>query len=104
MNFKPFERLLLYEIWTNLNKIFLPETRTCVKELVISKGVHFLVLFFNLIIVIIIIIGLIKYLVWFMSSKLSLHVSKQDDIDNLALQSPLFILKTNSKFSIRFLL
>ena len=40
-----------------------PETRTCVKELIISDGVHFLVLFFILIIVIIIIIGLIKYLV-----------------------------------------
>ena len=44
-------------------KLFPPETHTHVKELIISKGAHFLVLFFILIIVIIIIIGLIKYLV-----------------------------------------
>ena len=78
-----------------------PETRTCVKELIISEGVHFLVLFFILIIVIIIIIGLIKYLVWFMSSKLSINVSKQNDIDNLASQSSLFVVKINSNFRIR---
>ena len=39
------------------------ETHTFVKELIISEGVHFLVLCFILIIVTIIIIGLIKYLV-----------------------------------------
>ena len=43
--------------------LFPPETRTCVKESIISEGAHFLVLFFILFIVIIIIIGLIKYLV-----------------------------------------
>ena len=39
------------------------ETHTYDKELIRSEGVHFLVLFFISIIVIIIIIGLIKYLV-----------------------------------------
>ena len=43
--------------------IFRSETHTCVKELIISEGVHFLVLFFIFITVIIIIIGLIKYLI-----------------------------------------
>ena len=75
---------------------------TCVKELIISEGVHFLVIFFIFIIVIIIIIGLIKYLVWFMPSKLSIHVSKQNDMDHLASQSPLFMVKTNSNFRMRF--
>ena len=45
-----------------MKKIFLPETHICVKELIISEGVHFLVLFFIFIIVAIIIIGLIKYM------------------------------------------
>ena len=44
-------------------KMFRPETYTCVKELIISEGVHFLALFFIFIIVIIVVIGLIKYLV-----------------------------------------
>ena len=83
-------------------KIFPPETHTCVKELIISEGVHFLALFFIFIIVIIVIIGLIKYLVWFMLSKLSIHVSKQNDKDHLASQSPLFIVQTNSNFRMRF--
>ena len=82
-------------------KLFPPETQTYLTELIISEGVHFLVLFFILIIVIIIIIGLIKYLVWFMPSKLSIRVGKQNDIDHLGSQSPLFIVKTNSNFRIR---
>ena len=45
------------QIW---KKFFLLETHTYVKEVIISEGVHFLVLLFILIIVIIIIIGLIK--------------------------------------------
>ena len=52
-------------------------------------------------IVIIIIIGLIKYLVWFMPNNLSISVDKQNDIDHLASQSPLFIVKTISNFRIR---
>ena len=91
----------------NINKyiyknIFPPETHTCVKELIISEGVHFLALFFIFIIVIIVIIGLIKYLVWFMLNKLSIHVIKQNDKDHLASQSPLFIVQTNSNFRMRF--
>ena len=85
-----------------IKNIFLPETHTCVKELIMSEGVHFLVLFFIFIIVIINVIGLIKYLVWFMPSKLSIHVSKQNDKDHLAPQSPLFIVQVNSNFRIRF--
>ena len=85
--------------WTNLKKLFPPQTHTCVRELVKSEGVHFLV-FFILIIAIVIVIGLIKYLVWFMPSKLSIHVSKQNGIDNLVSQSPLFLVKTNSNFRI----
>ena len=45
-----------------IKKIFPPETHTCVEELIISEGVHFLVLFFIFIIVTFIIIGLIKYM------------------------------------------
>ena len=85
-------------------KKFPPKRQTCVQELIISEGVHFLVLFYILIIAIIIIIGLIEYLIWFMPSKLSIHVSKQNNIDHLASQSPLFIVKTNSNFKIRFAL
>ena len=48
---------------------------------IMSKGVHFLVLFFIFIIAIIIIIGLVKYLVWFMPRKLSIRVDKQNGID-----------------------
>ena len=80
------------QIW---KKNFPPETHTYVKELIISTGIHFLALLFILIIVIIIIIGLIKYLVSFMPSKLSIHVDKENDIDHLASQSPLFIVKAN---------
>ena len=69
---------------------------TCVKELIVSEGV----LFFLLLIAIIIIIGLIKYLVWFMPSKLSIHVGKQNDIGDFPSQSPLFIAKRNSRFRI----
>ena len=51
----------------NLKKAFPPKAHTCVKELITSERVHFLVLFFILIIIIIIIIniiiGLIKYFV-----------------------------------------
>ena len=87
MNFKPFERVLLYEIWTNLKKkeYFQPEMHTCVKELIKSEEVHFLVLFFIFIFVMII-IGVIKYLVWFMRRKLSIHVSKQNEMDHLLWQ------------------
>ena len=46
-----------------IKNIFLPETHTCVKELIMSEGVHLLVLFFIFIIAIINVIGLIKYLV-----------------------------------------
>ena len=42
-------------------KLFPPETHTCVKELIISEGDPFPVLFFIFIIVHIILIGLIKY-------------------------------------------
>ena len=80
-----------------LKKNFPPEMHTCVKELMVSEGV----LFFILLIAIIIIIGLIKYLVWFMPSKLSIHVGKQNDIGHLPTQSPLFIAKRNSSFRIR---
>ena len=45
------------QIW---KKFFLLEKHAYVKELITSEGVPFLVLLFNLIIVIIIIIGLIK--------------------------------------------
>ena len=79
------------QIW---KKFFAPEMHTYVKELIISKGVHFLVLLFIPNIVIIIIIGLIRYLVWFMPSKLFIRVDKQNDIDHHASQSPLFIVKT----------
>ena len=65
-----------------------------------SEGVHFLVLFFIFIIVIIIYIGLIKYLVRLMPSKLSIHVGKHNGIDHLASQSPLFIVKLTSNFRI----
>ena len=51
-----------FKIYEPMKKIFLPETHICVKELIISEGVHFLVLFFIFIIVAIIIIGLIKYM------------------------------------------
>ena len=86
------------QIW---KKLFLSETHTYAKELIISEGVHFIVLFFIIIIVIIIVIGLIKYLVCFMASKLSIRVDKQNDIDHLASQSPLFIVKANSNLRIR---
>ena len=66
------------------------------------EGVHFLVLFFISIIVIIIIIGLIKYLVWLIPTKLSIHDSKQNDMDHLESQSPLFIAQTNLNFRICF--
>ena len=69
-----------------------------VKELIISEGVRYLVLFFIFIIVIII----IKYLVLFMPSKLSIHVSRQNDMDHLASQSPLLIVQTNSNFRVFF--
>ena len=36
-----------------------------------------------------------------MPSKLSIRVDKQNDIDHLASQSPLFIVKTNSNLRIR---
>ena len=79
--------------------MFPPETHTCVKRLIISQEIHFIVLFFILIVAIIIIIGLIKYLVWFIPTKLSIHVGKQNDIDHLESQSyRLFIIKTNSNF------
>ena len=79
--------------------MFPPETHTCVKRLIISQEIHFIVLFFILIVAIIIIIGLIKYLVWFIPSKLSIHVGKQNDIDHLESQSyRLFIIKKNSNF------
>ena len=51
----------------NLKKAFPPKAHTCVKELITSERVHFLVLFFLLLLLIIIIIiiniiiGLIKY-------------------------------------------
>ena len=73
-------------------KFFPPETNTYDKELLISDGVHLLDLFFVLIIVIIIIIGLIKYLAWFMPIKPPIPVDKQDNIDHLASQFPLFIV------------
>ena len=41
-------------------KMFPPETHTCVKRLIISQGIHFIVLFFILIVAIII-IGLINW-------------------------------------------
>ena len=44
-------------------KKFPPKRQTCVQELIISEGVHFLVLFYILIIAIIIIIGMIEYLI-----------------------------------------
>ena len=90
-----------YESFKNLKNLFPPETHTCVKELIINEGVHFLALFFILIMVIIIIVGMIKYLVGFMPGKLSINVGKQKDIDHLASQSPLFTVKTNSNFRIR---
>ena len=86
------------QIW---KKFFLPEKHTYIKELIINEEVYLLVLFFILPIVIIINIGLIKYLVWFMTSDLSIRVDKQTDIDHLASQSPLFRVKTNSNFRIR---
>ena len=73
-------------------KIFSPETHTYVKELIISEGVHLLILFVILIVVIIIIVGLIKYLAWFMPRKLSIRVDKQNDIGHLVSQSPLSIV------------
>ena len=80
------------QIW---KKFFLPEKHTYIKELIINEEVYLLVLFFILPIVIISNIGLIKYLVWFMTSDLSIRVDKQTDIDHLASQSPLFRVKTN---------
>ena len=71
-------------MWTNLKKKFFPLERHAYVTIVI-----------------IIIIGLIKYLVWFMPNNLSISVDKQNDIDHLASQSPLFIVKTISNFRIR---
>ena len=92
--------ILLYEHEQVAKKFFPPETHTYVKEFVISEGANFLILFFILIIVIIIVIGLINYLVLFRPSKLSILVDKQNDIDQLAPQSPLYIVETNSNFRI----
>ena len=66
------------QIW---KKFFPPKKHTYAKESIISKVVYFLVfIFFTFIIII---IGLVKYSVWFMPFKLFMRVDKQSYIDHL---------------------